>query len=102
MPDDSDLPRTGGVPDQPPFFRDSTTRRVFLTRVASTGTVVALGPSLLCGAKAQTAGSAPDGGGAEAVEVKLVINERAARLRIDPRVTLLDALREHLHLTGSK
>lgn len=36
------------------------------------------------------------------MEVTLLINGREARLRLDPRVTLLDALREHLHLTGSK
>jgi len=34
--------------------------------------------------------------------VKLVVNGRQTKLRLDPRVTLLDALREHLHLTGSK
>ncbi len=36
------------------------------------------------------------------VEVTLRVNGRARPLRIDPRVTLLDALREHLHLTGTK
>jgi len=37
-----------------------------------------------------------------AVDVTLTINGKVAHLNIDPRVTLLDALREHLHLTGSK
>ena len=36
------------------------------------------------------------------VEVSLKINGRDARLTLDPRTTLLDALREHLHLTGTK
>jgi xanthine dehydrogenase YagT iron-sulfur-binding subunit len=36
------------------------------------------------------------------VEISCQVNGRAARLTIDPRLTLLDALREHLHLTGSK
>jgi xanthine dehydrogenase YagT iron-sulfur-binding subunit len=36
------------------------------------------------------------------VEVKLKINGADARLTLDPRTTLLDALREHLHLTGTK
>jgi len=40
--------------------------------------------------------------GAEMVDVGLVINGRETALRLDPRVTLLDALREHLHLTGTK
>jgi len=34
--------------------------------------------------------------------VKLTINGRAYTLSLDPRTTLLDALREHLHLTGTK
>ena len=44
--------------------------------------------------------------GAEAVstplDVVLRVNGTEHRLRLDPRTTLLDALREHLHLTGSK
>lgn len=43
-----------------------------------------------------TAGSAP------AVPVVLHINGKVHRLTLDPRVTLLDALREHLDLTGTK
>jgi xanthine dehydrogenase YagT iron-sulfur-binding subunit len=34
--------------------------------------------------------------------VALTVNGRARELRIEPRVSLLDALREHLGLTGSK
>ncbi|WP_159910692.1 aldehyde dehydrogenase iron-sulfur subunit PaoA [Pantoea sp. 18069] len=34
--------------------------------------------------------------------VSLHVNGQARRLELDPRTTLLDALREHLHLTGSK
>jgi xanthine dehydrogenase YagT iron-sulfur-binding subunit len=36
------------------------------------------------------------------MQVSLTINGRRETLDIDPRVTLLDAMREHLHLTGSK
>jgi xanthine dehydrogenase YagT iron-sulfur-binding subunit len=36
------------------------------------------------------------------VSVKLQINGRSHSLTLDPRTTLLDALREHLALTGSK
>jgi xanthine dehydrogenase YagT iron-sulfur-binding subunit len=36
------------------------------------------------------------------VDVELRINATARRLAIDPRTTLLDALREHLDLTGAK
>ena len=36
------------------------------------------------------------------VPVTLRVNGQPHALTLDPRVTLLDALREHLHLTGSK
>jgi len=36
------------------------------------------------------------------MEITLRVNGRDHPLRLDPRTTLLDALREHLHLTGSK
>src|ERR1700741_1971206 len=35
-------------------------------------------------------------------ELALTVNGQARRLELDPRTTLLDALREHLRLTGSK
>lgn len=34
--------------------------------------------------------------------VKMTVNGEAVSLKLDPRTTLLDALREHLHLTGTK
>jgi xanthine dehydrogenase YagT iron-sulfur-binding subunit len=49
-------------------------------------------------APAKTASSAPAG----AFPVALKVNGKKYDLRIDPRTTLLDCLREHLHLTGSK
>jgi xanthine dehydrogenase YagT iron-sulfur-binding subunit len=54
---------------------------------------------------AQAASAAPSQGAAAAlvpVDVRLRVNGREHRLTLDPRTTLLDALREHLHLTGSK
>jgi xanthine dehydrogenase YagT iron-sulfur-binding subunit len=41
-------------------------------------------------------------GGASPVAVNLTINGKAHALTLDPRSTLLDVLREHLDLTGSK
>jgi xanthine dehydrogenase YagT iron-sulfur-binding subunit len=35
-------------------------------------------------------------------EIALTINGRPQHLDLDPRTSLLDALREHLHLTGTK
>ena len=37
-----------------------------------------------------------------ALDLVLHVNAAEHRLTLDPRTTLLDALREHLHLTGSK
>jgi xanthine dehydrogenase YagT iron-sulfur-binding subunit len=36
------------------------------------------------------------------MDVTLVVNGRSSRVSLDPRVTLLDALREQLQLTGTK
>src|SRR4051812_3145510 len=38
----------------------------------------------------------------QALDVTLTVNRETHHLSLDSRVTLLDALREHLHLTGSK
>src|SRR5439155_10088011 len=38
----------------------------------------------------------------DAIPVSLTVNGKKYDLRIDPRTTLLDCLREHLHLSGSK
>jgi xanthine dehydrogenase YagT iron-sulfur-binding subunit len=44
----------------------------------------------------------PQPRGPEAEPVQLAVNGVAHELRIEPRVSLLDALREHLDLTGAK
>jgi len=36
------------------------------------------------------------------IDIELIVNGRPVRLSIDTRLTLLDALREHLGLTGTK
>lgn len=36
------------------------------------------------------------------MDVRLVVNGRECLLSVEPRVTLLDALRDRLHLTGTK
>jgi xanthine dehydrogenase YagT iron-sulfur-binding subunit len=44
----------------------------------------------------------PSSAAVPSVAVTLRVNGQSHALTLDPRVTLLDALREHLHLTGSK
>jgi xanthine dehydrogenase YagT iron-sulfur-binding subunit len=39
---------------------------------------------------------------AASISIKLTVNGTIHSLEMEPRVTLLDALREHLHLTGTK
>ncbi len=46
--------------------------------------------------------SQANGGAPPPVSVNLTINGRSHALTLDPRTTLLDTLREHLDLTGSK
>lgn len=54
-------------------------------------------------AQGQPASGAPQGpAGPVNVPVKLTVNGRLHDLTLDTRTTLLDALREHLQLTGSK
>ena len=45
---------------------------------------------------------APDARPPQAATVRLRVNGQERELSLDLRTTLLDALREHLHLTGSK
>ena len=78
-----------------------STRRTFLSRLGMAGLFASIGnvfaqksPT----APAKTAASAAEG----AIPVKLKVNGKNYDLRIDPRTTLLDCLREHLDLTGSK
>jgi xanthine dehydrogenase YagT iron-sulfur-binding subunit len=47
-------------------------------------------------------GRTPDPGASRRIDVRLRVNGTDRHLILDPRTTLLDALREHLHLTGSK
>src|SRR5258706_2804812 len=69
--------------------------------VIETGTIALLLTALPRGALA--AGAVDDNGPPPPpAKVELQINGRSHSLTLDPRTTLLDALREHLALTGSK
>jgi xanthine dehydrogenase YagT iron-sulfur-binding subunit len=80
--------------------RTPWSRRIFLTASATT----AAAPLFARGAGAEAV-DAPRGRANDArdpVNLTLEVNGRKHRLALDPRVTLLDALREHLGLTGAK
>ncbi len=76
------------------------TRRDLLAASAIAGGALVGGqlmPGATSPAAAQGAVAAP-----APIDVVLRVNGTDHRLALDPRITLLDALREHLHLTGSK
>src|SRR4051812_38711903 len=75
---------------------DGLSRREFVTVV-----VAASAASTIIHSGASTLEAAP-GAAITSAEVVFTINRKPVRLSVDPRVTLLDALRERLNLTGSK
>ncbi len=85
---DTSQPETGGFP--------MSRRGVLLTGTAATAGT-ALAPTSLI------ARPAPSSQGAPAMEtVTLTVNGKRHELALDTRTTLLDTLREHLKLTGTK
>jgi xanthine dehydrogenase YagT iron-sulfur-binding subunit len=70
------------------------TRRDLLTSVP----VLAIG-GLAVAEPPTPSRAAPD---SSRVPMRLIVNGRVHALELDPRTTLLDALREHLQLTGTK
>jgi len=99
-----DIDPTGGIDDLL-IFGSPETRRRFLQQMAGASAAVTLGPALMGmgTARAAEAPATPAGGApAGTTTVQFTINGKAHALELDPRVTLLDALRERLNLTGSK
>lgn len=82
-------------------------RREFLREASGVVAASTVGASILssavCAQGAKTATPTPEGFEPEgAIDVTLDVNGKSHRLRLQPRVTLLDALREKLRLTGAK
>jgi xanthine dehydrogenase YagT iron-sulfur-binding subunit len=78
-------------PDTPEF-----SRRDFLRIGTTTVAATTMAPATHAQAPAATAEPV------QVSKVSLTVNGKACELQLDTRTTLLDALREHLHLTGSK
>ncbi|RJG57846.1 aldehyde dehydrogenase iron-sulfur subunit [Sphingobium terrigena] len=76
---------------------DHLTRRSLLQGSAA---IAAAAPALVPTGAAAARPTAKEGTGM--IPVELTVNGREVHLQLDPRTTLLDALREHLHLTGTK
>jgi xanthine dehydrogenase YagT iron-sulfur-binding subunit len=77
------------------------TRRELLKLSAATGGALAAAP-FLPGAAAPAAAQGAASTARAPLNVALRVNGTEHRLGLDPRTTLLDALREQLHLSGSK
>lgn len=78
-------------------------RRIFLGRVlTAAGTAIAAPALVKQGNAAQDDQLAQTGGADGEMTLVLNVNGQQQRLKIEPRVTLLDALREQLGLTGTK
>jgi xanthine dehydrogenase YagT iron-sulfur-binding subunit len=80
-------------------FRAGVSRRLLLGASASAAALV---PAV---ARSRERNAAPTASAPDArltAVFELTVNKQVRRLTIDPRTTLLDALREHLGLTGAK
>lgn len=76
----------------------SSDRRRFLLGSAVAGAV----PLLPQAAASDAARPPRSSGRPAAIDVQLSVNGGRRRIEVDPRTTLLDALREHIGLTGAK
>jgi xanthine dehydrogenase YagT iron-sulfur-binding subunit len=85
--------------DRQSDWSHARSRRNFLMVTASTAVVPALGRAASAQATSQGVSAASS---SDPVNFVLEINARQHRVALDVRTTLLDALREHLGLTGTK
>ncbi len=104
MPDDAESPSPGARDplDELLIFGSVETRRRFLKKVAGTSAALTFGPQLMSFSGAQAANAAAGNDPTAIMDVELKINGTLHKLKLDPRTSLLDLLREHLQLTGSK
>jgi xanthine dehydrogenase YagT iron-sulfur-binding subunit len=80
-----------------------STRRTFLSRLGMASLLATAGPAATTlGQRSGKVEQVTSSESKDAIPVTLIVNGKKHDLRIDPRTTLLDCLREHLHLTGSK
>lgn len=78
----------------------SPSRRSFLKRSTATAAILATPPALVKAAEDRL--DEKGAGYFEKLPLQLQINNKPYSLQVEPRVTLLDLLREQLHLTGTK
>jgi xanthine dehydrogenase YagT iron-sulfur-binding subunit len=101
------MPDQSGSSEKPDtdtrFEFGQSTRRTFLSRLGIASLLATTGPVVTMWAqRSEKVVQALATKSKDAIPVSLRVNGKNYSLRIDPRTTLLDCLREHLHLTGSK
>jgi len=89
-------------PDPVKSSKASLSRRSFLQMVGVTSAVSGLGLPLRGQAVAVAAAARTSVGADGLLQIRFKVNGRPQTLQVDPRTTLLDALRDHLQLTGTK
>ena len=97
----------GKTPEDPkgeaPSGFGQSTRRTFLSRLGMASLLASAGRITPALAQRQEKIKTPSSDSPkDAIPVSIHVNGKKYDLQIDPRTTLLDCLREHLHLTGSK
>ena len=93
------------MPGDPPSGRPKHTRRVFLRRTGTSAAAVIVAARVPGSIESAPVQKPPSAGGAlleGVVPVTLRINGETHALRVDPRTSLLDCLRETVALTGTK
>ncbi|WP_224250092.1 (2Fe-2S)-binding protein [Hyalangium gracile] len=105
MSDPKQPPHDDGAPGGTPGFLEDgkVTRREFVGTAVVGGALLATGLLSLPGtAEASPLPPGIEGPPVPPVPIKLQVNGKEHALEVEPRVTLLDALREQLQLTGTK
>lgn len=94
--------------EEPEPGQTQPSRREFLRNTGGAAAAIVIGtsgPPHLANSNAESAANAQDADGAianGAVPIVLRINGKDRQLRVDPRTTLLDCIRETVALTGTK
>src|SRR5438045_9727213 len=107
MAEEQDPPLEPGCGDLDEIliFGNGETRRQFIKQVAGTSAAITIGANFVSAsamAEEKSAGASPAASAGDSIKVNLKINGKDYVVEVDPRTTLLDALREALHLTVSK
>ncbi|HET6994353.1 MAG TPA: twin-arginine translocation signal domain-containing protein, partial [Chitinophagaceae bacterium] len=84
--------------ENPTCKSNSQSRRNFLKQTTAVAALAAASPVIVKAAE----NDEKIAGLFEKIPLQIEVNGMAHKLDVEPRVTLLDFLREHLHLTGTK